>query len=252
MRASAATPAGRAARRPERWTPPKCAFLAPTPAAPPPQSSYVDKKCPFTGNVSIRGRILKGIVISTKMRRTIIVRRDYLRYVPKYRRCARRPSSSARPRVFPGRRRSRARVPGLPPGSRVGPLLAPSSFEKRHRNVAAHCSPAFKVKEGDVATIGQCRCARRAAAPLPAPRAASRPPSAPSPARSRRPCASTCSRSRRRPWTARPRASSSACSKWPVFPLVVVPGHSRAAKQHHPNIRGRGPGQPRAPFPPGE
>lgn len=163
VRASAATPAGRAARRPERWTPPKCAFLAPTPAAPPAQSSYVDKKCPFTGNVSIRGRILKGIVISTKMRRTIIVRRDYLRYVPKYRRCARRPSSSARPRVSPGRRLSRARVPGLPPGSRVGPLLAPSSFEKRHRNVAAHCSPAFKVKEGDVATIGQCRCARRGA-----------------------------------------------------------------------------------------
>ena len=29
--------------------------------------TYIDKKCPFTGNVSIRGRILKGIVISTKM-----------------------------------------------------------------------------------------------------------------------------------------------------------------------------------------
>ena len=26
--------------------------------------NYVDKKCPFTGNVSIRGRILKGMVIS--------------------------------------------------------------------------------------------------------------------------------------------------------------------------------------------
>ena len=30
------------------------------------EGTYVDKKCPFTGNVSIRGRILKGIVISTK------------------------------------------------------------------------------------------------------------------------------------------------------------------------------------------
>ena len=79
--------------------------------------SYVDKKCPFTGNVSIRGRILKAIVISTKMKRTIIVRRDYLQYVSKYRR-----------------------------------------FEKRHRNMAAHCSPAFiNVSEGDVVTIGQCR-----------------------------------------------------------------------------------------------
>ena len=81
------------------------------------EGSYVDKKCPFTGNVSIRGRILKAMVISTKMKRTIVVRRDYLQFVPKYRR-----------------------------------------FEKRHRNMSVHCSPAFQnVSEGDVVTIGQCR-----------------------------------------------------------------------------------------------
>jgi hypothetical protein len=44
----------------------------------------VDKKCPFTGNISIRGRILTGKVVSTKMTRTIIIRRDYLHYIPKY------------------------------------------------------------------------------------------------------------------------------------------------------------------------
>ena len=81
------------------------------------EGKYVDKKCPFTGNVSIRGRILKGIVISTKMKNTIIVRRNYLHFQAKYRR-----------------------------------------YEKRHKNIAAHCSPAFKnVKEGDVVTVGQCR-----------------------------------------------------------------------------------------------
>jgi len=80
------------------------------------QGTYVDKKCPFTSDVNIRGRVLKGIVISTKMKRTVIVRRDYLRYVKKYRR-----------------------------------------FEKRHRNIPAHVSPCFPVKEGDIATIGQCR-----------------------------------------------------------------------------------------------
>ena len=80
------------------------------------EGKYVDHKCPFTGNVSIRGRIFKGLVVSTKMKRTIIVRRDYLQYVKKYRR-----------------------------------------YEKRHKNVPAHVSPAFVVKEGDVATIGQCR-----------------------------------------------------------------------------------------------
>merc|ERR1712187_437143 len=30
-------------------------------------------------------------------------------------------------------------------------------FEKRHKNIAVHCSPAFNVKEGDIVTIGQCR-----------------------------------------------------------------------------------------------
>ncbi|KAJ1605306.1 40S ribosomal protein S11 [Cryptosporidium canis] len=51
---------------------------------------YIDKKCPFTGNVSIRGRILKGMCISTKMKRTIVVRRNYLKYVPKYNRFEKR------------------------------------------------------------------------------------------------------------------------------------------------------------------
>jgi len=52
--------------------------------------NYVDKKCPFTGPVSIRGRILKGLVISTKMQRTIVMRRDYLHYIKKYKRYEKR------------------------------------------------------------------------------------------------------------------------------------------------------------------
>merc|ERR1712137_1268749 len=54
------------------------------------EGKYIDKKCPWTGNVSIRGRILRGRVISTKMNKTIIMRRDYLHYVPKYRRFEKR------------------------------------------------------------------------------------------------------------------------------------------------------------------
>ncbi|CAN6605237.1 small ribosomal subunit protein uS17B [Trichomonascus vanleenenianus] len=80
------------------------------------EGSYIDKKCPFVGQVSIRGRILTGTVVSTKMHRTIIIRRDYLHYIPKYNR-----------------------------------------YEKRHKNLAAHLSPAFRVNEGDVVTVGQCR-----------------------------------------------------------------------------------------------
>jgi ribosomal protein S17 len=149
------------------------------------EGNYIDKKCPFTGNVSIRGRIISGVVKSTKvgatrppplfapsapilhawppwqrdteeiretargsfaaralgggaaahqcaeadarptslrvfaaqMKRTLIIRRDYLHYIKKYNR-----------------------------------------YEKRHKNTPAHVSPAFiGIKEGDLVTVGQCR-----------------------------------------------------------------------------------------------
>ncbi|KAK0409002.1 hypothetical protein QR680_004287 [Steinernema hermaphroditum] len=67
------------------------------------EGTFIDKKCPFTGNVAIRGRILTGVVVKNKMQRTIVIRRDYLHFVKKYRR-----------------------------------------YEKRHRNVSVHCSPAFR------------------------------------------------------------------------------------------------------------
>merc|ERR1711939_53195 len=44
------------------------------------QSTYIDKKCPFTGNMSIRGRTFLGVVKSTKMYRAIVVRRNYFHY----------------------------------------------------------------------------------------------------------------------------------------------------------------------------
>merc|ERR1712198_598890 len=54
------------------------------------EGSYIDKKCPFTGNVSIRGRLLTGTVLKMKMTRTIVVRRDYLHYIKKYNRFEKR------------------------------------------------------------------------------------------------------------------------------------------------------------------
>ncbi|KAK3612499.1 hypothetical protein CHS0354_024469 [Potamilus streckersoni] len=54
------------------------------------EGTYIDKKCPFTGNVSIRGRILTGVVAKMKMQKTIVIRRDYLRYVKKYNRFEKR------------------------------------------------------------------------------------------------------------------------------------------------------------------
>merc|ERR1711934_626140 len=51
---------------------------------------YIDKKCPFTGQVSIRGKLLRGVVHRCFMKNTITVRRDYLHYITKYRRYEKR------------------------------------------------------------------------------------------------------------------------------------------------------------------
>jgi small subunit ribosomal protein S11e len=61
-------------------------------------------------------RLIKGYVKTNKMKRSVIVRRDYLHYIKKYNR-----------------------------------------FEKRHTNIPAHLSPAFRINEGDDVVIGQCR-----------------------------------------------------------------------------------------------
>ena len=55
-----------------------------------PKKTCDDINCPFHGTLSLRGHALEGIVVSNKMEKTIIVRRDYLNYVPKYKRYERR------------------------------------------------------------------------------------------------------------------------------------------------------------------
>ena len=55
-----------------------------------PKEECDDPKCPFHGKLSIRGKILEGIVVSVKSLKTAIVERHYLHYVPKYERYERR------------------------------------------------------------------------------------------------------------------------------------------------------------------
>lgn len=71
------------------------------------------------------------------MLRTIIIRRDYLHYIPKYSAC-------------------------------TAILLFHSishkhldRYEKRHKNLAAHASPAFRIDIGDVVTVGTLACRDR-------------------------------------------------------------------------------------------
>ena len=56
----------------------------------PPQKECDDQKCPFHSTLSVRGRILEGTIVRDRAQNTVIVRRDYKFYIPKYLRYERR------------------------------------------------------------------------------------------------------------------------------------------------------------------
>jgi small subunit ribosomal protein S17 len=59
----------------------------------PPAAACQDPHCPFHGGFSVRGQLIEGQVVSTRMERSARVQREYLRYVPKYERYEKRTSS---------------------------------------------------------------------------------------------------------------------------------------------------------------
>ncbi|HET6405766.1 MAG TPA: 30S ribosomal protein S17 [Candidatus Thermoplasmatota archaeon] len=58
-----------------------------------PAAECNDPHCPFHGGFPVRGQIIDGQVVSTRMERSARVQREYLRYVPKYERFEKRTSS---------------------------------------------------------------------------------------------------------------------------------------------------------------
>jgi len=52
----------------------------------PPRNSCDDSMCPFHGILSIRGKTFSGIVVSAKAKKMVVVSREYLRQVHKYKR----------------------------------------------------------------------------------------------------------------------------------------------------------------------
>ena len=58
-----------------------------------PKAECTDPHCPFHGSFPVRGQVIDGQVVSTRMERSARVHREYLRYVPKYERYEKRTSS---------------------------------------------------------------------------------------------------------------------------------------------------------------
>jgi small subunit ribosomal protein S17 len=57
---------------------------------PMPERSCTDRYCPFHGTLPVRGTIIAGQVVSDRMNRTVVVKRDYLRLIPKFERYEKR------------------------------------------------------------------------------------------------------------------------------------------------------------------
>ena len=60
-----------------------------------PEDTCKDKNCPFHGTLPVRGQVITGVVSSDKMNNSIVVKREYMHYVPKYERYEKRTSKYA-------------------------------------------------------------------------------------------------------------------------------------------------------------
>ena len=59
----------------------------------PPSESCDDLNCPFHGTLPVRGQIITGEVISTKMQGSLSVKKEFMHYVKKYERYEKRTST---------------------------------------------------------------------------------------------------------------------------------------------------------------
>ncbi|MEA2090600.1 MAG: 30S ribosomal protein S17 [Thermoproteota archaeon] len=98
-----------------------------------PGKSCNDRNCPFHGELSVRGRVLEGVVISDEMDKTVVVRRDYLQYVSKFKRYERRHSnvSAHNPPCISAKRGDRVRVQECRPISKTVSFVVVKKLEGR-------------------------------------------------------------------------------------------------------------------------
>lgn len=60
-----------------------------------PENVCNDSNCPFHGKLPVRGKIIEGLVVSSKAQKTAIVEKQYFHYIQKYERYERRHSRIA-------------------------------------------------------------------------------------------------------------------------------------------------------------
>lgn len=56
----------------------------------PPASECTDPNCPFHGILPVRGQVFRGVVVSDKMDKTVVVQRTFVKKIAKYERYEKR------------------------------------------------------------------------------------------------------------------------------------------------------------------
>lgn len=51
-----------------------------------PKRTCTNKYCPFDGALSLRGKLITGVIVSHKAKNMVVVEREYSRFVDKYKR----------------------------------------------------------------------------------------------------------------------------------------------------------------------
>ncbi|AEF96452.1 30S ribosomal protein S17 [Methanotorris igneus] len=57
-----------------------------------PKKECNDKNCPFHGTLSVRGQMFEGVVVSDKAHKTVVIKREIVKYLKKYERYEKRTS----------------------------------------------------------------------------------------------------------------------------------------------------------------
>ncbi|MDI6846548.1 MAG: 30S ribosomal protein S17 [Candidatus Bathyarchaeia archaeon] len=98
-----------------------------------PKKTCNDRNCPFHGDLPVRGRVLEGAVVSAKMDKTVIVKRDYLYYVPKFMRYERRRSRipSHNPPCINAKEGDRVRIAECRPISKTVAFVVVEKLEEK-------------------------------------------------------------------------------------------------------------------------
>jgi len=98
-----------------------------------PKKTCTDRNCPFHGDLPIRGRVLDGVVVSAKMDKTVIVKREYLYYIPKFMRYERRQSRipSHNPPCINAKEGQRVRIAECRPISKTVSFVVVEKLEEK-------------------------------------------------------------------------------------------------------------------------